>query len=91
MARVNLCANPSFAYLLRGWSKILPASIRVGSDPAPWGGHARQSPQYLAVDIPAGAEGPIARSRSRTARFLRRVRSCAPARAWPSRSPPSGR
>ena len=60
MARVNLCANPSFAYLLRGWSKILPASIRVGSDPAPWGGHARQSPQYLAVDIPAGAEGPIA-------------------------------
>lgn len=60
MARVNLCVNPSFAYLLRGWSKILPASIRVGSDPAPWGGHARQSPQYLAVDIPASAEGPIA-------------------------------
>lgn len=60
MARVNLCANPSFAYLLRGWSKILPASIRVGSDPAPWGGHARQSPQYLAADIPAGAQGPIA-------------------------------
>lgn len=60
MARVNLCVNPSFSYLLRGWSKILPASIRVGSDPAPWGGHARQSPQYLAVDIPAGAEGPIA-------------------------------
>lgn len=58
--RVNLCVNPSFAYLLRGWSKILPASIRVGSDPAPWGGHARQSPQYLAVDIPAGAQGPIA-------------------------------
>ncbi len=58
--RVNLCENPSFAYLLRGWSKILPASIRVGSDPAPWGGHARQSPQYLAVDIPAGAQGPIA-------------------------------
>lgn len=60
MTRVNLCVNPSFAYLLRGWSKILPASIRVGSDPAPWGGHARQSPQYLAVDIPASAEGPIA-------------------------------
>lgn len=60
MTRVNLCANPSFAYLLRGWSKILPASIRVGSDPAPWGGHARQSPQYLAIDIPASAEGPIA-------------------------------
>lgn len=60
MARVNLCANPSFAYLLRGWSKILPASIRVGSDPAPWGGHARQSSQYLAVDVPASAEGPIA-------------------------------
>lgn len=60
MARVNLCANPSFAYLLRGWSKILPASIRVGSDPAPWGGYARQSPEYLAVDVPAGAEGPIA-------------------------------
>ena len=60
MARMNLCANPSFAYLLRGWAKILPASIRVGSDPAPWGGHARQSPQYLAIDIPASAEGPIA-------------------------------
>lgn len=60
MTRVNLCVNPSFAYLLRGWSKILPASIRVGSDPAPWGGRARQSPQYLAVDIPASAEGPIA-------------------------------
>lgn len=60
MARINLCANPSFASLLRGWSKILPASIRVGSDPAPWGGHARQSPQYLAIDVPAGAEGPIA-------------------------------
>lgn len=59
MTRVNLCVNPSFAYLLRGWSKILPASIRVGSDPAPWGGHARQSPQYLAVDIPSGAQGPI--------------------------------
>ena len=58
MTRVNLCVNPSFAYLLRGWSKILPASIRVGSDPAPWGGHARQSPQYPAVDIPASAEGP---------------------------------
>lgn len=58
--RVNLCVNPSFAYLLRGWAKILPASIRVGSDPAPWGGHARQSPQYLAIDVPAGAEGPIA-------------------------------
>lgn len=58
--RVNLCVNPSFAYLLRGWSKIVPASIRVGSDPAPWGGHVRQSSQYLAVDIPAGAEGPIA-------------------------------
>lgn len=60
MTRVNLCVNPSFAYLLRGWSKILPASIRVGSDPAPWGGYARQSHQYLAVDIPASAEGPIA-------------------------------
>ena len=59
MTRVNLCVNPSFAYLLRGWSKILPASIRVGSDPAPWGGRARQSSQYLAVDIPPGAEGLI--------------------------------
>lgn len=60
MTRVNLCVNPSFAYLLRGWSKIVPASIRVGSDPTPWGGHVRQSPVYLAVDIPPGVQGPIA-------------------------------
>lgn len=60
MGRTNLCKNPSFAYLLQSWSKIVPASIRVGADPAPWGTHARQSPQYLAVDVPPDAQGPIA-------------------------------
>lgn len=60
MDRVNLCHNASFAYALRDWSKIAPAAIRVGSDPAPWGGHARQSPQHLVVDIPPGMQGPVA-------------------------------
>ena len=60
MSRENLCRNPSLAYALRDWSKISPATVRIGSDPAPWGGHARQSPQYLIADIPPGAQGPIA-------------------------------
>ena len=32
MARENLCRNPSFAYLLREWAKIAPATVRIGSD-----------------------------------------------------------
>lgn len=60
MVRVNLCRNPSFAYALRDWMRIAPATIRIGSDPAPWGGHTRQSQQYLAIDIPTGVQGPIA-------------------------------
>lgn len=59
MERVNLCANPSFAYQLRGWEKIGTALIRVSSDNALWGGHARQSPTYLAVFIPPDLEGAI--------------------------------
>lgn len=59
MTRVNLCANPSFAYQLRGWEKIGAALIRVTSDPLQWGGHDRQSPTYLAVFIPPGLEGAI--------------------------------
>lgn len=59
MTRVNLCTNPSFAYQLRGWEKIGTALIRVASDPLPWGGHARQSPTYLAIFIPPGLEGAI--------------------------------
>nr|DAU39729.1 MAG TPA: ENDO-1,4-BETA-XYLANASE Y DEGRADATION, HYDROLASE, GLYCOSIDASE.2A [Caudoviricetes sp.] len=59
MTRVNLCANPSFAYQLRGWEKTGAALMRVASDPLPWGGHARQSPTYLAVFIPPGFEGAI--------------------------------
>lgn len=59
MTRVNLCANPSFAYQLRGWEKTGAALMRVESDPLPWGGHARQSPTYLAVFIPPGFEGAI--------------------------------
>lgn len=59
MTRVNLCANPSFAYQLRGWEKIGPVSIQVSSDHALWGGHDRQSPTYLAVFIPPGLEGAI--------------------------------
>nr|DAK36398.1 MAG TPA: ENDO-1,4-BETA-XYLANASE Y DEGRADATION, HYDROLASE, GLYCOSIDASE.2A [Caudoviricetes sp.] len=59
MERVNLCANPSFAYQLRGWEKTGAALMRVASDPLPWGGHARQSPTYLAVFIPPGIEGAI--------------------------------
>lgn len=60
MARENLCRNPSFAYLLREWAKIAPATVRIGSDTDSWGGHARQSPQYLAIDVPPGTQGPAA-------------------------------
>lgn len=59
MERVNLCANPSFSYQLRGWEKIGAALMRVASDPLPWGGHARQSPTYLAVFVQPGLEGAI--------------------------------
>lgn len=59
MERVNLCVNASFAYQLRGWEKIGAALMRVASDPLPWGGHARQSPTYLAVFIPPGLAGAI--------------------------------
>ena len=60
MARENLCRNPSFAYLLREWAKIAPATVRIGSDTDSWGGHTRQSPQYLAIDVPPGMQGPAA-------------------------------
>lgn len=60
MARENLCRNPSFAYLLREWAKIAPATVRIGSDTDSWGGYARQSPQYLAIDVPPGTQGPAA-------------------------------
>jgi hypothetical protein len=59
MTRVNLCANPSFAYQLRGWEKIGTTLIRVASDPLPWGSHTRQSPTYLAAFIQPGFEGAI--------------------------------
>ena len=58
--RENLCRNASFGYGLRDWSKISPAMVRIGSDPAPWGGHTRQSPQHLVIDVPPGVEGPAA-------------------------------
>ena len=60
MARENLCRNPSFAYLLREWAKIAPATVRIGSDTDSWGGYTRQSPQYLAIDVPPGVQGPAA-------------------------------
>lgn len=62
MGRENLCRNPSFAYALRDWMRAAPATIRIGSDPATWGGHARQSPQYLVIETPPGVQGPIATS-----------------------------
>ena len=60
MARTNLCPNPSFAYGTNGWAKYAPSSLRVASDPAAWGGHERQSPTYLAVDVPAQLQGQVA-------------------------------
>lgn len=60
MARTNLCPNPSFAYGTNGWAKYAPSSLRIASDPAAWGGHERQSPTYMAVDVPAQLQGQVA-------------------------------
>lgn len=60
MARTNLCPNPSFAYGMNGWAGYAPSSLRVASDPAAWGGHERQSPAYLLVDVPAQLQGQVA-------------------------------
>lgn len=60
MTRTNLCPNPSFAYGTNGWARYAPSSLRVASDPAPWGGYDRQSPTYLAVDVPAQLQGQVA-------------------------------
>lgn len=60
MVRTNLCPNPSFAYGTNGWARYAPSSLRVTSDPAAWGGHARQSPTYLVVDVPAQLQGQVA-------------------------------
>ena len=59
MARENLCPNPSFAYGLSGWMRYTPSALRIASDPAPWGGHDRQSPTYLVVDVPSALEGQV--------------------------------
>lgn len=58
--RTNLCPNPSFAYGTNGWARYAPSSLRIASDPAAWGGHDRQSPTYLAVDVPAQLQGQVA-------------------------------
>lgn len=58
--RTNLCPNPSFAYGMNGWAGYAPSSLRVASDPAAWGGHERQSPTYLVVDVPAQLQGQVA-------------------------------
>ena len=60
MVRTNLCPNPSFAYGTNGWAKYAPSSLRIASDPAAWGGHERQSPTYMAVDVPAQLQGQVA-------------------------------
>lgn len=60
MARTNLCPNPSFAYGTNGWARYAPSSLRVTHDPAAWGGHDRQSPTYLVVDVPAQLQGQVA-------------------------------
>lgn len=60
MARENLCPNPAFAYGLSGWMEYTPSALRIASDPAPWGGHDRQSPTYLVVDMPSALEGQVA-------------------------------
>lgn len=60
MARTNLCHNPSFAYGTNGWARYAPSSLRVTSDTAAWGGHDRQSPTYLVVDVPAQLQGQVA-------------------------------
>ena len=58
--RTNLCPNPSFAYGTNGWARYAPSSLRIASDPAAWGGYDRQSPTYLAVDVPAQLQGQVA-------------------------------
>lgn len=59
MVRVNLCPNPSFAYGTRGWANYLPSTIRAGAAQGNWGDHIRQSPGYLAVDIPNRLQGQV--------------------------------
>lgn len=60
MARTNLCPNPSFVYGTSGWARYAPSSLRIASDQAAWGGHDRQSPTYLVVDVPAQLQGQVA-------------------------------
>ena len=60
MVRTNLCPNPSFAYGTRGWANYLPSTIRAGTAQGPWGDHTRQSPGYLAIDIPNRLQGQVA-------------------------------
>ena len=57
--RTNLCLNPSFAYGTNGWARYAPSSLRIASDTAAWGGRDRQSPTYLAVDVPAQLQGQV--------------------------------
>lgn len=59
MVRTNLCPNPSFAYGTRGWANYLPSTIRAGTDQGTWGDHTRQSPGYLAIDIPNRLQGQV--------------------------------
>lgn len=58
--RTNLCPNPSFVYGTNGWARYAPSSFRIAYDPAAWGGHDRQSPNYLVVDVPAQLQGQVA-------------------------------
>lgn len=60
MVRTNLCPNPSFAYGTRGWANYIPSTIRAGTDQGAWGDHTRQSPGYLAIDIPNRLQGQVA-------------------------------
>lgn len=60
MVRTNLCPNPSFAYGTRGWANYLPSTIRAGTDQGHWGDCTRQSPGYLAIDIPNRLQGQVA-------------------------------
>lgn len=60
MGRENLCPNPSFAYGTRGWANYLPSTIRAAAAQGTWGDHTRQSPGYLAIDIPNRLQGQVA-------------------------------
>ena len=60
MTRINLCPNPSFAYGTNGWASAAPSTLRIASNPAAWGGHDRQSPAFLIVDVPAQLQGQVA-------------------------------